>query len=239
MKAFPSSRSRVQQVRDQLEDDIVNGHMRPGEQVQIEQLMARFSVSRTPVREALQQLEISGLVAVHPKRGTFVAQVGIPELVQMFEVMAELEAMCARLATRRVSTAALLDIETALATCEAQCATQDRNAYYYANEQFHQLIYQACGNAFLVQQTQLLKNRLKPYRRLQLQLRNRMAQSLQEHREIVLALQQGDGDAAALAARDHVLIQGQRFTDLMSLASQPLEANRPALREDGLQSLGG
>ena len=72
-------RSRLQQVRDQLEDDIVNGRMRPGEQVQIEALMARFSVSRTPVREALQQLETSGLVVVQPKRGTFVAQVGVAQ----------------------------------------------------------------------------------------------------------------------------------------------------------------
>ncbi|WP_291013362.1 GntR family transcriptional regulator [Hydrogenophaga sp.] len=238
MKADSPTRSRVQQVRDQLEDDIVNGRMRPGEQVQIEQLMARFGVSRTPVREALQQLEISGLVAVQPKRGTFVAQVGMPELIQMFEVMAELEAMCARLATRRVSQAALRDIEIALVACEAQCATQDSNAYYYANEQFHQLIYQACGNAFLVQQTQLLKNRLKPYRRLQLQLRNRMSQSLQEHRDIVRALQQGEEEAAAQAARDHVLIQGQRFTDLMSLASQPLAPPARTLRIEPLQRLG-
>ena len=189
-------------------------------------------MSRTPVREALQQLEISGLVAVRSKRGTFVAQVGMPELIQMFEVMAELEALCARLATRRVSQAALRDIDAALLACEAQCATQDSNAYYYANEQFHQLIYQACGNAFLVQQTLLLKNRLKPYRRLQLQLRNRMSQSLQEHREIVRALHQGDEDAAAQAARDHVLIQGQRFTDLMSLASQPPAPPAPPQRAE-------
>ena len=89
-------RSRVQLVRDQLEDDIVNGRMAPGEQVLIESLMARFEVSRTPVREALQQLEISGLVVVQPKRGTFVAQVGIAELIQMFEVMAELESRTGR-----------------------------------------------------------------------------------------------------------------------------------------------
>ena len=92
MSTSPTSRSRVQQVRDQLEDDIVNGRMRPGEQVQIEPLMVRFAVSRTPVREALQQLEISGLIEVLPKGGTFVAKVGIPELVHMFEVMDELGA---------------------------------------------------------------------------------------------------------------------------------------------------
>ena len=216
MNPLDTPRSRVQQVRDQLEDDIVNGRMRPGEQLQIEPLMLQFSVSRTPVREALQQLEASGLVVVLPKRGTFVAKVGIPELIQMFEVMAELEALCARLAARRATPEVLRHVQEALRACEVECRADQSNAYYYANEQFHQLIYQACGNPFLVQQTLALKNRLKPYRRLQLQLRNRMAQSLQEHQAIVRALEQGDAEAAASAARTHVLIQGQRFSDLMS-----------------------
>ena len=218
MSTQPNSRSRVQQVRDQLEDDIVNGRMRPGEQVQIEALMARFAVSRTPVREALQQLEISGLIEVLPKRGTFVAKVGMPELIHMFEVMAELEALCARLAARRAPPATLADIQRALDACESEAGADDPNAYYYANEQFHGLIYQACGNPFLVQQTLTLKNRLKPYRRLQLRMRNRIAQSLDEHRQIVAALQSGSADQAADAAREHVLIQGQRFTDFVSLA---------------------
>jgi DNA-binding GntR family transcriptional regulator len=224
--ASHANRSRVQQVRDQLEDDIVNGRMLPGEQVQLESLVQRFGVSRTPVREALQQLEASGLVEVLPKRGTYVARIGVSELVQMFEVMAELEALCARLAARRVQPAALAEILAALRDCEQQAIAEDANAYYYANEHFHQLIYLACGNPFLVQQTTALKNRLKPYRRLQLRLRNRIAQSLDEHRLIVSALQAGEGDLAAHAARDHVLVQGQRFTDLMSLTEQPISTGR-------------
>lgn len=221
MRPMPSNPSRVQQVRDQLEDDIVNGRMRPGDQVHIEGLMVRFSVSRTPVREALQQLEISGLIEVLPKRGSFVAKVGMAELIQMFEVMAELEAMCARLAARRAPMAVLANIQNALVACEREAAAEDPNAYYYANEVFHGLIYQACGNAFLMHQTQTLKSRLKPYRRLQLQMRNRMAQSLEEHRQIVAALTSGDAERAASCAREHVLIQGQRFTDFVSLVESP------------------
>lgn len=216
--AAGEGRTRVQWIRDHLEDDILNGRLRPGQQVPIDELAARFGVSRTPVREALQQLEASGLVEVLPKRGTFVAQISLAELIQMFEVMAELEATCARLAARRASAEAVQAIERAMRDAEAEAISGDPNAYYYANERFHRLIYDACGNAFLVQQTLALKNRLKPYRRLQLQLRNRIAASRQEHRGIVAALLAGDEEAAARAARDHVLIQGQRFTDLMSLA---------------------
>ena len=223
-----TNRSRVQRVRDELEDDIVNGRMAPGDQVHLEALVQRFGVSRTPVREALQQLEASGLVVVVPKRGTYVARVGMTELIQMFEVMAELEALCASLAARRVQPAALVEIAEAHKACEREASAQDANAYYYANEQFHHLIYQACGNPFLVQQTTMLKNRLKPYRRLQLRLRNRIAQSLAEHRQIVEALQQGDSEAAARVAREHVLIQGRRFTDLMSLADRSTLISPPA-----------
>jgi len=168
--------------------------------------------------EALQQLEASGLVAVFPKRGTYVSKVGISELCQMAEVMAELEALCARLATRRADATVLVDIEFALQQCESEATSQDANAYYYANEHFHQIIYQACGNAFLVQQTTALKNRLESYRRMQ--LRNRIGQSLAEHRAIVAAIRQGQPEEAATAAREHVLIQGQRFTDLMSLSDR-------------------
>jgi DNA-binding GntR family transcriptional regulator len=233
-----ANRSRVQLVRDQLEDDIVNGRMLPGEQVQLEGLVQRFGVSRTPVREALQQLEASGLVEVLPKRGTYVARIGVTELVQMFEVMAELEALCARLAARRVQPESLAEILAALNDCERQAIAQDANAYYYANELFHQLIYQACGNPFLVQQTTALKNRLKPYRRMQLRLRNRIAQSLDEHRLIVQALQAGDDEQAARVARDHVLVQGQRFTDLMSLSGQQVAAGKPAGAVESAEALG-
>lgn len=224
MSTKPNRNSRVQQVRDQLEDDIVNGRMRPGDQVQIDPLMARFGVSRTPVREAMQQLEASGLVEVLPKRGTFVAKLGLPEVIQMFEVMAELEAFCARLVARRASEDALAEIQAALAACEQEAGADDANAYYYANELFHCLIYRACGNPFLVQQTQLLKNRLKPYRRLQLRMRNRIQQSLDEHRQIVAAMLVGNEEAAADSARTHVLVQGERFADFVNLAATSVPA---------------
>lgn len=211
------SRSRVQQIRDLLEDDIVNGKLAPGEQIQVESLVSRFGVSRTPVREALQQLEASGLVEVLPKKGTFVRRIGMKELVQMFEVMAELEALCAQLAARRASPVMLTEVDRAMKACEAVAATHDINGYYYANEHFHSLIYDACGNPFLVQQTVALKNRLKPYRRMQLKIRNRMEQSQNEHRQILMAISRGDPELAGKAAREHVLIQGQRFSDLISL----------------------
>ncbi|MBT2774858.1 GntR family transcriptional regulator, partial [Halomonas sp. ISL-60] len=96
-----TKRSNAQRLRDSLENDIINGRRLPGERLDPEALGREFEVSRTPVREAFQQLVASGLVTVSPKKGTFVAKVGIDQLIEMFEVMAELEGMCGRLAARR------------------------------------------------------------------------------------------------------------------------------------------
>ncbi|MCA1771610.1 MAG: GntR family transcriptional regulator, partial [Halomonas sp.] len=112
-----SKRSNAQRLKDSLEDDIINGRRSPGERLDPEILGQHFSVSRTPVREAIQQLVASGLVTVSPKKGTFVARVGIDQLIEMFEVMAELEGMCGRLAARRITEQELAALRDAHQRC--------------------------------------------------------------------------------------------------------------------------
>ncbi|MBB3190576.1 GntR family transcriptional regulator [Halomonas cerina] len=209
-------RSNVQRLRDALEDDIINGRRPPGERLDPEALCEEFAVSRTPVREAIQQLVASGLVTVMPKKGTFVARVGLDQLIEMFEVMAELEGMCGRLAARRISEAELAVLRGALARCEAAAEAGNTDEYYYENEAFHDAIYMASHNGFLADEARQLKQRLNPYRRLQLQVRRRMHSSLAEHREILAAIEGGQTEQAERILREHVLIQGERFSDFVS-----------------------
>ncbi|PXY00215.1 GntR family transcriptional regulator [Halomonas sp. LBP4] len=213
-------RSNAQRLRDALEDDIINGRRSPGERLDPETLCRDFEVSRTPVREAIQQLVASGLVTVSPKKGTFVARVGLDQLVEMFEVMAELEGMCGRLAARRITEEELAALREALARCEAAAGAGDTDEYYYENEGFHDCIYAASHNTFLAEEARQLKQRLKPYRRLQLQVRQRMGGSLHEHREIVAAIEKGEASTAEQALREHVLIQGERFSDFVASVRQ-------------------
>ncbi|MDX1636027.1 MAG: GntR family transcriptional regulator [Marinobacter sp.] len=209
--------SNAQRLKDSLENDIINGRFAPGERLDPEALEKAFNVSRTPIREAIQQLTASGLVVVVPKKGTFVAKIGVDQLVEMFEVMAELEGMCGRLAARRISAEELVELKQALARCEASVTEgEGPDEYYYENEVFHQCIYSASHNAFLANEVQQLKQRLKPYRRLQLRVRHRMARSLQEHRDIYRAIEAGNAAAAEEAMRQHVLIQGERFSDFVA-----------------------
>jgi len=141
----------------------------------------------------------------------------------MFEVMAELEAMCARLAARRISAAELVVLEQAHEDCRDAAQRRDSDSYFYANEHFHHAIYVASHNGFLSDQAHALQRRLRPYRRLQLRVRNRLAKSFEEHQAVLDALRDGDADRAVAAIRSHVMVQGERFNDLLAGLSQ-LEA---------------
>jgi DNA-binding GntR family transcriptional regulator len=207
---------RADLLRDQLEQDIVMGAFRPGERLDEQSLAARFNVSRTPIREALQQLASAGLVTAQPNRGAFVASLGVRDVVERFEAMAALEGMCGRLAARRIADSERRALTDAHEACAREAARGDADAYYYENERFHDVIYGACHNAFLAEQTRLLHKRLKPYRRLQLRLRNRVPTSLKEHQAIVDAILAGDGDRAEQMLKDHVLIQGERLSDFVA-----------------------
>ena len=203
-------------IAKQLEELIFDGTFRDGERLDEVQLSDRFSVSRTPVREALLRLAQSGLVEHLPRRGVFVRQPGPMELLEMFEVMAELEAACARFAASRISDAAIADLNETNERCNAAVAENDTEEYYRENEQFHAILYRESGNSFLEQECLRLQRRLQPFRRTQLRLRGRLKQSMREHEMIVSALEEGDGPKAAEALRGHVAVQGERFHHLMA-----------------------
>ena len=90
------------QLRESIEEAIATGDLPPGARLDEAELIARFDVSRTPVREALLQLAAAGMVEMRPRHGAVVAKISLPRLIEMFEVMAELEAMSSRLAARRM-----------------------------------------------------------------------------------------------------------------------------------------
>lgn len=214
---------RADIIAEQLEERIFVGDFSDGDRLDEVRLAEQFGVSRTPLREALQRLARSGLVELIPRRGAFVRQPGPVELLEMFEVMAEVEAVCGRLAAKRISDRALADLHDANNKCQAAVHALDPNTYYAENERFHKIIYRESGNSFLATETGNLHRRLQPYRRQQLRLRGRMAQSLSEHKAILEALEQGNSEAAADALRGHVAIQGEKFYRLMATMNNAAE----------------
>lgn len=216
MKSEQRTSRRSEQMVDLIEERIATGVYPPGMRLDETELARAFDVSRTPIREALIQLSSIGLIEMRPRRGAIVAEIGPHRLCEMFEVMAELEAMCGKLAARRITEAEQKALVSAHEACETARADNDSDRYYRLNEQFHHLIYAASHNTFLAEQAAALHRRLKPYRRLQLRVRDRMATSFAEHAGIVEAILAGDGELAAERLRAHIVVQGERFADLVA-----------------------
>lgn len=213
-------KNRSTELREDIEEMIAVGALTPGQHLDETELAARFDVSRTPIREALIQLASMGVVVIRPRRGAIVAELGPQQLVEMFEVMSELEATCGRLAARRMTLEEQQALQAAHQACKEALDAQEPDAYYYKNEAFHEAIYAGSHNQFLIEQARSLYRRLRPYRRLQLRVRNRLSNSYAEHDGVVQAILSGDGEKAAQLLREHVMIQGQRFSDLMASLPQ-------------------
>lgn len=207
---------RSEQLREIIEERIATGSYLPGMPLDETELATEFEVSRTPIREALMQLSFAGLIDMQPRRSAVVSEVSPQRLCEMFEVMAELEAMCGRLAARRMTDDNQYSLLVAHQACKDAAEKNDPDEYYRRNEQFHLAIYIASHNSFLIDECKNLKRRLNAYRRLQLRVRDRMRTSFEEHSEVYMAIVTGDGELAAKLLRNHVIIQGERFADLMA-----------------------
>jgi len=216
-KARKEIQRRADGLRQRLEREIFSGALLPGVRLDESGLARRFGVSRTPVREALLQLASAGLIEMRPRQGAVVAAISVQQLLQMFEVMAEMEALCARYAARRMGPSERRALERAHKACVDQARRHDPEQYYEANRIFHEVVYAGTRNGYLEETTRALRNRLSSYRRFQLHQPGRVANSLAEHQAVVAAILAGDADQAATAMRAHVAIQGEVFTDLVSM----------------------
>ena len=192
-------------IRNALTDAITSGEIPAGTALDEQNLAQRYGASRTPVREALRQLAASGLVEVRPRRGVVVARLTPERIADMFETTAEIEAMCARLATYRMTPlerGRLMDLH---ADSAAAVETGDLDAYDRLNRAFHESLYAATHNSFMAEQALAIRERLAAFRRTQLRHADRIRRSRDEHGEILSAIAEGDGELAARRMRAHML----------------------------------
>lgn len=207
-------RTSAEEIRREIAARIIGGQLAPGTALDETQMAADFAVSRTPVREALRLLGASGLVEQRPHARAIVAQPGETKLRGMFEVMGELEALCAgrcALSMEGGERAALdaLHIEMA-----AIVHAGDAQRYAEANDAFHGMIYDGAHNDYLAEITRATRTRVQPFRRAQFSALGRLAKSHAEHGLVVEAILRGDKDAAETAMRSHIAIVEDAYQSL-------------------------
>ncbi|MET0964430.1 MAG: GntR family transcriptional regulator [Noviherbaspirillum sp.] len=212
----PEKLNLADEVRQQLEDQINSGQLLPGDALDERELAARFGVSRTPVREAITQLAAQGLITTAPRQGILVARMSIKELLAMFELLAELEAICAKYCARRITEsqrARLIDIHrTSLGHVESDNA----EGYSQSNVDFHAVLYEACHNDFLAEQLRTVRRRTQMYRQNSFLQPGRMRISYEDHGRVLDAILRGDAEAAQQHMLEHISIGGKGFAEFVS-----------------------
>jgi len=199
------TRTRAEEIRLRLADDIVCGRLAPGIALEEEELARQFGVSRTPVREAIRQLEAIGLAVARPHRGAVVAPITAERLDEMFSVLGELEAVCARECATRMAGGERGALSALHERMRQAVRDGELEAYAGLNDSFHDAIGNGSANGFLTDLTLSVRARLQPFRKAQFYASlERLSQSWAEHDRVVTAILQGSGPAAENAMRDHI-----------------------------------
>ncbi|MDD2547101.1 MAG: GntR family transcriptional regulator, partial [Burkholderiaceae bacterium] len=183
---------RANEIRVTLQEEIESGKLSPGTQLDERALASRFDVSRTPVREALQQLAARDLVRIAPRQGVIVARLSIGKLRGMMESVGELEALCAKLAARRVDDKVKRDLDNAVARCQDAAVHGGSAEYAMANTLFHEVIYAGSRNEYLAEMIRNARRMIQRYRVRDFHNKTQISRSLQDHLRIARAIQEGD-----------------------------------------------
>jgi DNA-binding GntR family transcriptional regulator len=188
----------------EIKEKIIRVNMRPGSVINEADLMTELSLGRTPIREALKQLQAESLIVVSPRRGMYVADIAITDLIQLHEVRIEVESNCARLAAKRISKQKLQEIKK-LVCDEQQLDKFDMDELIALDRHFHSMIAEAAENRFLYKDWEnyynlslriwyLILNDLKPE-----------DVGVDDHTGIVEALEEGDEKNADIHMRRHIV----------------------------------
>jgi DNA-binding GntR family transcriptional regulator len=212
----PQRGGRAADIRATLQDEIESGKLGPGASLDERALATRFDVSRTPVREALQQLAARGLVRIAPRQGVFVSRLSVNRVRAMLEYIGELESLCAKLAARRLDDEVRRALDAAVAQCEEAAEHGGAAEYAVANTVFHEAVYAGCRNEYLAEQIRQARRLIQRYRVRDFQTKAQIAASLEDHRKIAQAIQAGDEALAAETMLLHVPAGTTGFSEFLA-----------------------
>jgi DNA-binding GntR family transcriptional regulator len=210
-----ASSSLSSEVIRRFEEEIIHGTRKPGDRLDERQLAEHYGVSRTPVREALQRLAAVGLVESRGRQGLQVVQLTVADLLDAFSVAAELAALAAAQAARRIAPDQRARLQAAQEACADAATAGNGDAFYEANLEFHGAISAASHNRVLQEELHRLILKISPYRRATTFQPGRMAGSIPEHAAVMEAILRGDSAAASQAMRGHVTLLGEGLSDLL------------------------
>ncbi|WP_119166030.1 GntR family transcriptional regulator [Algihabitans albus] len=216
-------RSLHDELVARLRNMIVEGELRPGARLPEKELCSQFGVSRTPLREALKVLASDGLVEISPHRGATVVQISRGDVEEMFPVMGALEALAGELACANIDAAGVAEITALHHQMVAHYHRKERAEYFRLNQQIHERILEAAGNATLTALHGGLAGRVRRARFMANMSPPRWQQAVEEHEQILAALTARDGAGLADILRRHLAHKAEVVIANMTAAETETE----------------
>jgi DNA-binding GntR family transcriptional regulator len=175
-------------VSKEIEEAILSGQFKPRERLVEMDLISRFGVSRTVIREALKRLEAKGLVRATPYRGVMVADLTVEEIEEIYFVRAELEKIAARLVLEHITQSDIQNLKRLSKEVERHLRSKTHQMIEIDSE-FHRMIFKACRNSYLYEMIDFLRTKAHIVRFNAWSLPHRIEQSILEHREMIRAIE--------------------------------------------------
>lgn len=206
-KSLPISNSAF----TQLQKEILQGKLKAGAKLTEQAICEKYKMSRTPVREAIRQLEVEGLVEIIPNRGAFVIGFSHQDLLDMLELQREYEVQAVKWAIQRITDDEREDLEEAFEFMEFYTQKNDLDKMFTINMNFHQLIYRASHNRMLEQTLSLYQTYIRHSRKPRPYPEKYLSELLEEHEVIFAAIMDGDLETGTEAMRYHMDRTIERF----------------------------
>lgn len=195
--------TNAERAYTQIKGKIITAKLPPGAVINEAQLMEEFALGRTPIREAIKQLQMENLVIVTPRKGMYVAEIAVTDLIQIFEVRVELESIATRLAAQRITESEILELEK-LAKEYQKADPSDKECLIHLDGEFHSLLAKATHNKFLIKEIEFYYNLSLRIWYIALTYANPEDIDVDAHIEILEAIQAQDAKKAGIRMKKHI-----------------------------------
>ncbi|NLC18660.1 MAG: GntR family transcriptional regulator [Clostridiales bacterium] len=192
-------------VYKKLREDILSGVYKENEELKEITIGQEMGVSRTPVREALRQLELEGLVTLIPNKGAYVTGITSKDIHDIYTIRSYLEGLCAKWACEHITDAQIEALEEILYLSDFHARRSHFSQLVELDNKFHELIYSACGSKILKHVLSDFHQYVERVRKITLSMPNRALKSNKEHADIVEAIKKRDGQLAEALAHEHII----------------------------------
>lgn len=188
-----------------IRENILSGKYAPEEELKEKTIGEELGVSRTPVREALRQLELEGLVTIIPNKGAYVVGISQKDIRDIYEIRSRLEGLCAKWAAENITKEQLDELEENIYLSDFHVAKGNSEQVLELDNRFHEILYSASGSKEIRHILVDFHHYLQRVRKVTLAEKERAVKSNGEHRKIVEALKLHDAELAEKLANEHIM----------------------------------